>query len=379
MPYVPQVEVDKYEEQLQAKVSKVKALFADFDKLPEVEVFRSPPEHYRCRCEFAVWHEGDETYYIMYDAVPGEKKPQRRRIEQYPVAAHCINEMMPLLLCELRAHELLRRKLFQVNFHATVAGDAMVTLIYHKKLVADEVEWRRLAQGLRAKLQEGSSATAVHVIGRSKGAKLLVERDFVVESMEVEGRRYLQKQVEGAFSQPNGHMCAQMVAWAVRATRNSPGDLLELYCGNGNFTVPVAQNFRRVVATELSKASVAAARDNIADNGVANIFMVRMSSEEFVEAWRTRVPKRRLEGLDWDALDLRTLLVDPPRAGLDADTEKLMAGFERVVYVSCNPETLHANLQCVKATHEIRAFAVFDQFPFTHHVECGAFLVRRDT
>ena len=45
--------------------------------------------------------------------------------------------------------------------------------------------------------------------------------------------------------------------------------------------------------------------------------MARMSSEEFTDAWKTQATKRRLEGLDWAQLSLRTVLVDPPRAGLD--------------------------------------------------------------
>jgi len=53
--------------------------------------------------------------------------------------------------------------------------------------------------------------------------------------------------------------------------------------------------------------------------------------------------------------------VDPPRAGLDAATEALLPEFERVVYVSCNPATLEANLRPLLATHALRRFAVFDQ------------------
>ncbi len=52
-------------------------------------------------------------------------------------------------------------------------------------------------------------------------------------------------QVEGAFSQPNGRMCEKMLTWAKDVTRGSNDhDLLELYCGNGNFTVALASNFR---------------------------------------------------------------------------------------------------------------------------------------
>jgi tRNA (uracil-5-)-methyltransferase len=132
-----------------------------------------------------------------------------------------------------------------------------------------------------------------------------------------------------------------------------------------------------VLWLQMSKPSTAAARENLRANGVKNVFMVRMSSEEFVDAWRSKTPKNRLAGLDMDALDLQTLVVDPPRAGLDKGTEQLMSEFERIVYVSCNPETLHANLQCVKETHDVRDFALFDQFPYTHHIECGVHLVRK--
>jgi tRNA (uracil-5-)-methyltransferase len=70
---------------------------------------------------------------------------------------------------------------------------------------------------------------------------------------------------------------------------------------------------RRIVATEVSKASVAAAQHNLEANAVSNVFVARMSSEEFVDAWREKRAMERLRGLDWDAVDLRTILVDPPR------------------------------------------------------------------
>ena len=58
-------------------------------------------------------------------------------------------------------------------------------------------------------------------------------------------RRY--RQTEGSFSQPNATVCQKMLEFAVEATRGSgDDDLLELYCGNGNFTAPLSRNFRRV-------------------------------------------------------------------------------------------------------------------------------------
>eukprot|EP00892_Ulva_mutabilis_P004778 jgi/Ulvmu1/2672/UM014_0128.1 len=378
MASVPVVDVTQYEDQLLAKVETVKQLFADYKALPEFEVFRSPPQHYRSRCDFSIRHDDDQSYYVIYGAKePGEKHPKRIDIEQYPIANTLINQMMPVVMKHVGTARVLKYKLFQVNFHTTLSGQAVVTMIYHKKLHEKEEEWKAKAALLRADLHKCPGAESVHIQGRSKGTNIVLDQDYVVETQQICGRTYSQKQPVGTFSQPNGEVCIHMVSWAVEQTRGSVGDALELYCGNGNFTIPMAQNFGKVVATELSKSSTAAARDNLEVNNISNVFMIRMSSEEFVDAWRTKAAKRRLKDIDWDTLDLRTLVVDPPRAGLDPETVKLMLEFDSVVYVSCNPETLHENLKAVKDTHDIKSFAVFDQFPFTHHVECGVYLTKR--
>ncbi len=62
-----------------------------------------------------------------------------------------------------------------------------------------------------------------------------------------------------------------MLEWALDVTKGSKGDLLELYCGNGNFSLALARNFDRVFATEIAKPSVAAAQYNIAANHIDNV------------------------------------------------------------------------------------------------------------
>ena len=66
-------------------------------------------------------------------------------------------------------------------------------------------------------------------------------------------------------------------------------------------------------------------------------------------------------------------------AGCDEQTNELLREFENIVYISCNPDTLHANLQRMKETHKIRGFALFDQFPYTEHIECGVYLQQRQS
>ena len=81
-----------------------------------------------------------------------------------------------------------------------------------------------------------------------------MDANHVLERLTVGGRQLVTWQVEECFSQPNVEVCQHMLGWAVEATRGLGGsDLLELYCGNGNFSFALADNFRTVVATEVRR------------------------------------------------------------------------------------------------------------------------------
>ncbi|CAI3789865.1 tRNA/tmRNA (uracil-C(5))-methyltransferase [Pseudomonas sp. MM227] len=352
-----------YTQQLDEKVARLRALLAPFDA-PEPAVFDSPREHYRLRAEFRLWREAGQRHYAMF--APGEKHVPIL-IDSFPIASIRINELMPRLKAAWQNDAALSNKLFQVEFLTTLDGDAMVTLCYHRPL--DE-HWQRAAEQLASNL-------GVSLIGRSKGKRVVIGRDYAVEALEVAGRTFRYRQPEGAFTQPNGTVNQKMLNWAYEALGPRDDDLLELYCGNGNFTLPLATRVRKVLATEISKTSVAAALHNLDDNGVDNVTLVRLSAEELTEALNEVRPFRRLQGIDLKAYDFGSVFVDPPRAGMDADTCELTRRFDNILYISCNPETLAANIQQLHDTHKVAKCALFDQFPYTHHMESGVLLVRR--
>jgi len=198
-----------------------------------------------------------------------------------------------------------------------------------------------------------------------------------MESLKVGSKTYIYQQVENSFTQPNAGVNQQMLLWAQQATLNAGGDLIELYCGNGNFSIALAENFERVLGTEISKTSVRSAQINISNNGIDNIDIVRMSSEEFSQAMNGERKFRRLEDFDLTTYNYDTVLVDPPRAGLDRDSVELVRRFNKIIYISCNPETLKDNLALLVETHKIDNFALFDQFPYTDHIETGVILTRK--
>ncbi|OUR66044.1 tRNA (uridine(54)-C5)-methyltransferase TrmA [Marinomonas sp. 42_23_T18] len=360
-----QIQIDQYQPQLAEKISRLDELMASLD-LPDAEIFESKASHYRMRAEFRIWHDGDDMYYAMFDS----NDPRTPiRVDQFPVASLMINELMPALLDAIKTVPVLRHKLFQVDFLTTQTGEALISMLYHKPIDED---W--LAQ---AKLLNDMFPHC-HFVGRSRKKKMILTRDFVMETLTVEGKKYHYQQVENSFTQPNAGINESMLSWALDVTRGESGDLLEMYCGNGNFSIPLARQFDQVVATEISKVSVNSAQLNIAINGMTNVQVVKMASEDVSAALngQTELPKQLIQA-GMESLKPNVVLVDPPRAGLDADTVELIRKVDSILYISCNPETLKSNLEALSSTHQVERYAVFDQFPYTHHIETGVYLVRK--
>jgi tRNA (uracil-5-)-methyltransferase len=368
---------EKYDDLLGEKVSKFRELLGDLvsnDIKDAMQIFESPRDHYRMRANFTTWRDvkGDPDPMGIYYAMFGEgAKHDAYEIKAFPRGNERINSLMENLLEAIRKSTYLHVALFEVRFVTTMTGAAEIVLIY--KIPIQE-GWKEEAEALSKNL----NAT---VIGRSRKVKLIIGGDeHIEEKYSVRGRDVYLYQTEGAFSQPNAKVCEKMLEWSMSVTEGSTeSDLLELYCGGGTFTLALAPNFRTVLATEISKASVELAQLAIAKNDISNIKIARLSAEEFTQAYNGERQFQRLQdaGIDMKSFDIRTVLVDPPRAGLDSATCALLCRFDKIVYISCNPETLARDVKVMSATHDIVKTAAFDQFPYTHHLEVGVLLVKR--
>jgi tRNA (uracil-5-)-methyltransferase len=287
------------------------------------------------------------------------------QIIECPMVSEPIYNLMPKLLPSLESSEILSHKLFSIEFLSTT--DTVVTLIYHKKL---SEEWIDAGKELEEKF-------GIHIIGRSRKQKVVLSRDFVEEKLEVGDETYSFHHLENSFSQPNPAVNEKMVNWVVSTIPNST-HLLELYCGSGNFTIPLSKRFQKVLATEVSKSGISSALSNMERNGITNIEFGRVSSEEFVEALDGVRKFNRLQHIDLESYKFSTIFVDPPRAGVDSETIKLLQRFENIIYISCNPETLKRDLDILEESHTLQKVALFDQFPYTDHIEMGAILKMKD-
>ena len=163
------------------------------------------------------------------------------------------------------------------------------------------------------------------------------------------------------FTQVNLPLNRALVAHAVSLLAPDPDDaVLELYCGVGNFTLPLALQAGHVVGLEAAAESVVQARSNAERNRVANVSF--HTADLSVSAVRSQWLRR-----GWDKI-----LLDPPRSGAQAVIEDLNSPLpSRVVYVSCCVETLARDGAVLAGAHgyRLRRAGIIDMFPHTNHVE----------
>lgn len=357
-----QPDTQTYNSQLQSKVKTLSDILAPFSA-PPLQVHESDKINFRMRSEFRIWHYGDRCQYVMF---PNGSKSAPVALENYDIASTAINNIMPKLMSDINQSEILRQKLFQIDFLSSQSGELLTTLIYHKAL---EDEWLEAAKNLQG--------LGTHIIGRSRKQKICLSHDFITEHFTVDGKTYSYQQIENSFTQPNASVNQHMLNWAVKQAKafHKKGDLLELYCGNGNFTLPLSQHFPKVLATEISKTSVNSALLNMENNAISNVELVRISSEDLASHAQGEKLRRRLR--NWSNYEFSTLFVDPPRSGLDPASLTISKNFNHIIYISCNPYTLADNLTLLSQTHRITHTALFDQFPYTDHMETGIILERR--
>jgi 23S rRNA (uracil1939-C5)-methyltransferase len=162
------------------------------------------------------------------------------------------------------------------------------------------------------------------------------------------------------FIQVNAGLNQKMIARAIELLAPQPDDrVLDLFCGLGNFTLPLARTVREAVGVEGDPGLVQRARDNATHNGLPNAIFhaADLAMDLRGHAWMR-------EGFD-------CILLDPPRLGADAVLKQLpLKGVQRIVYVSCHPGSLarDAGYLVNERGWKLQAAGVMDMFPHTAHV-----------
>ncbi|HHH73081.1 MAG TPA: tRNA (uridine(54)-C5)-methyltransferase TrmA, partial [Sulfuricurvum sp.] len=179
---------DSYEGQLEKKREELSDLFkALYDDTFYIAC--SQESHYRARAEFKVWHKGDALHYAMNSL----NRDGMVLIEQCPMVAPPIEKLMWPLLETIEKSKALGEKLFGIDFLSSINGDMVVSMLYHRKL--DET-WQNEAELLAMQFN-------ISIIGRSRKQKVVIGNEYVIDSIDVQGRSYRFKQIENSFTQPN--------------------------------------------------------------------------------------------------------------------------------------------------------------------------------
>ncbi|HSR37102.1 MAG TPA: 23S rRNA (uracil(1939)-C(5))-methyltransferase RlmD, partial [Desulfurivibrionaceae bacterium] len=171
----------------------------------------------------------------------------------------------------------------------------------------------------------------------------------------------------GGFSQVNPQQNERMIAtlldWLALSGSKT---VLDLFCGMGNFSLPLALRAQSVVGMDLQGAAIRSAKRNAELNGVTNCRFEKCGAEEGAQ-------KLAATGARFDAV-----LLDPPRAGCKEVIPHLLGlGAERLVYISCDPATLTRDLALLhEQGYAIERMQLVDMFPQTHHLESMVLLRR---
>jgi 23S rRNA (uracil1939-C5)-methyltransferase len=170
------------------------------------------------------------------------------------------------------------------------------------------------------------------------------------------------------FTQVNEEMNQLMLDHALRLLNPQPNEtILDLFCGIGNFTLPIARHAKHVVGVEGAESAVQRGKENAKHNNIDNVefFMADLSKDCTAEPWYQR---------QYDKI-----LLDPSRAGADGILAALPAlGAQTIVYVSCNPATLSrdAGILVNQLGYTLQSAGIMNMFPHTAHMESIALFTK---
>jgi len=169
------------------------------------------------------------------------------------------------------------------------------------------------------------------------------------------------------FTQVNAGINRKMLKLAIELLDPKPDErILDLFCGLGNFSLPIARSAAHVTAVEGDETMVQRGRENALHNGLDNLdfYTANLAGDFYNQAWAKK-------GFD-------KVLIDPPRSGAYEIVHHLpIFGAKRIVYVSCNPATLARDASVlIKQGYSLKKAGVMDMFPQTAHVESIALFVK---
>ena len=185
-------------------------------------------------------------------------------------------------------------------------------------------------------------------------------------TLEMEGLKF--QATEGNFYQVNWDQNRNMVNTVLEfAAPGNEDTVLDLYCGIGNFALPLATRAEAVIGIESGYSAIEDAKANAEANNIRNAEFI---ADDLQKGLKTLIERK---------LRAEVIVLDPPRAGATLKTLERVLAFvpRKIVYVSCNPATLARDLKFFHLFgFRLDRLQPIDMFPYTYHIECVAEMVR---
>lgn len=359
-----------YEEQLQKKEKRVAKLLREFGKVEPI-VGMSYPYYYRNKVH-AVYAQkkNGEVICGTYEKDSHRVVDIESCLLENKGSTAIIRDIRGLLRSfkikpynEDTGYGLLRHVLVR---HAHATGEVMVVLVLASPVMPSK---NNFVKALR-KLHPEITTVVLNINGRNTSMvlgeqeKVLYGKGYIVD--ELMGMRF--RISAKSFYQVNPIQTKHLYQGAISLAGLSGKErVLDAYCGTGTIGLIASRDAKEVVGVELNRDAVRDAVTNAKTNQVKNICFVCQDATEYI----CKAAEKK-ENFD-------VVLMDPPRAGSTKEfiDSVIALAPERVVYVSCNPQTLARDLKWFRWGYKVEKMRPYDMFPLTDHCEVVCSLVRK--
>ncbi|MDG0969850.1 MAG: 23S rRNA (uracil(1939)-C(5))-methyltransferase RlmD [Porticoccaceae bacterium] len=308
--------------------------------------------HYRRRARLAVQRARDGEFLV------GFRNARSNRIE--PVS-HCLvlDPALDALLTKLPSFlGNLKRDIKITSAELVVGDNALAMAIDASRDISLEET--------NAILQEMKQSTVAQLWWRDSTASSYQRLDKGTQSLEFEVSDDVKIGFEpGQFIQVNGVINRQMIDQMLKLVcKNINGVAVDLFCGSGNLSLPLARHFKRVIGVEGYSSLVDAARRNADFNKISNA--------EFLVADLNKVGDLNVVTKIASKIDL--VVLDPPRQGAaGAMPWVVKSRAKQIMYISCHPSTMVRDAEVLmEAGYKLKHIGAMDMFPHTTHIESMA-------
>ncbi len=362
-----------YDEQLMQKEKETAALLKPFMKLEGI-IGMENPEHYRNKVSAAFTHDRkgkplsgvykEGTHYI----IPVEECLLENKKADEIIGS--IRELLPSFKIKTYDEDtdygLLRHVMVRVGH---TSGQIMVVLVLSSPIMPSKNNFVKAL----LKLQPEITTIVINTNDR-KTSMVLGDKEQVIY-----GKGYIEDTLNGkifkispkSFYQVNSVQTEKLYGKAIEyAGLTGKETVLDAYCGIGTIGIMAADRAKQVIGVELNKDAVKDAVINAKQNQISNIQFYQKDAGEFM----TQLAEQETQ--------IDTVFMDPPRAGSDEVFLNSLAMLKpkKIVYISCNPETLARDREYLtKKGYKAEKGVAVDMFPFTNHVETCVLLSHKNS